>query len=283
MKRLLFISLVILEVVCHAQSIDTASPEFITAVGRYPLITVPDITCYPQGLAVWEGRYAFCFYHKGSCVVVDLLEDRYLGDYNVPCASQDKAHSNNAGFGTEYFCGDSMFPLLYLAECGGENKCYVLDVYADHAQCVQILRHESDTYGWFDWTVDRETGCIYTFGTRKGTGMYVLKKFRIPGVSDGQEVVLTDNDVLAEIELGDRIKISQGTAITEGRLFAPHGTYGRDIAMHIYDVDTGKEIRCMDMNDMVYEPEGCCVSEGSLYQFFNTSGRGTIYRFQILK
>ena len=134
------------------------------------------------------GNYAFQFRNKGQCHVIDLKKKKVINTFNL---KGNKSHCNNANFGLIKYNKNSEFPLLYISECKGSKGCMVTDIRLDGTNTiVQRIYYDDDAendYEYMDWTLDKENGFIYTFGSPIDglqTGKKILRKFRLPQLSD---------------------------------------------------------------------------------------------------
>ena len=233
-----------------------------------------------QGLAIHNGT-VFALYHLGDCVVYDLDNNRFINEFMLDGA--EGTHCNNASFGVERADSTSAFPLLYVSECSGERRCFVLDIDTCGSRCVQTLTFEGEGIDSFcDWCVDRENRFIYAIGKTPESGV-VLKRFALPAAGDGKKVVLGNKDVLWERSYPKGFfHIMQGTYIDNGVLYAPTGDPRKgSCRIHLIDLATGRRTALYDIDAIGREPEGVCAANGRLWVFF-TGGGGCLYSFDIL-
>ena len=115
-----------------------------------------------QGFAVYNGL-GFFFHDKGQVLIVDLDKRELVSTFVVP--GLERAHCNNACFSDEMYSESSSLPLLYVTECGGSNRCYVVDLNFTTGEIVQSIWYDGDDYNkTFDWCIDPERSFIYTRG-----------------------------------------------------------------------------------------------------------------------
>lgn len=253
-----------------------------------------------QGLAIHDGT-VFALYHLGHCVVYDLDGNAFLGEFTLDGA--EGTHCNNASFGTEHAEGNERFPLLYVSECGGQRRCFVLDIDTHGSRHVQTIRFEgTGIVSFCDWCADRENGYLYAVGKTPESGV-VLKRFRLPALAEGIEseggeggegesgkgggngirtVVLGDEDVLAEHSYpAGFFHIMQGTYIRDGKMYCPTGhPRAGSCYIHVLDMESGERTALYNIDDIPYEPEGVCAAAGRLFVFFG-GGNGRVYSFAL--
>lgn len=297
-RRLISLWLVLLCGVCalHGQqggsrALDLRAPiQEVICLGRFPQINLVTPNNPVQGLAVYQGRWLFQLYHHGPCVVADLQSGEFLGQFIMDAT--ENSHNNNACWGVEFpeqkIDPDGPdFPYLYVSECGTKKRCYVQAVGLGGSRLVQEIFLDSEVYNsWNDWIVDAQNGVLYAFGRSRGASEYVIKKFALPKVNGGpSKVYLSDEDKLDEFTLGGMLT-SQGSQIHDGYLFVTANLPidetlpKQDIKVHVFDLATRKQVGVIDFAHCLFEPEGCSVSDGYLYQTF-VNARGTVYRIKL--
>lgn len=232
-----------------------------------------------QGMAVWKNRI-YALYHGGDCVVYDFKRCRTAGEFVVEAARG--THCNNASFGVEYAGRKSECPLLYISECGGERRCFVVDISARGARQVATIRFGgSGIVSYCDWFVDRENRHLYTFGKNTEAGV-TIRRFALPTMAEmeaaGGDLTLGDSDILWESKYPkDYFIITQGSCITGGRIVLPTGYPGKGgCFIHVLDADSGRRIERYCIDDIGREPEGVCPVGDEIWVLFGwkaSSGR----------
>ena len=260
-------------------------------VGNIAQMAAPDVKMVSsaQGFAIY-GNYAFQFRNKGQCHVIDLKKKKVINTFNL---KGNKSHCNNANFGLIKYNKNSEFPLLYISECKGSKGCMVTDIRLDGTNTiVQRIYYDDDAendYEYMDWTLDKENGFIYTFGSPIDglqTGKKILRKFRLPQLSDSDangEVHFKKEDILETIVI-DHFLVSQGSCIHHDLAYLPEGYNPLDRKLHVYDLRRKELVRTLDLNALAKEPEGLDIKGRWLYVSFHQSRtpRGTSYmRFRL--
>lgn len=237
-----------------------------------------------QGFAVYE-NYGFFFHNKGQVLIIDLDKRELLSTFVVP--GLEKAHCNNAGFTKERYSDDSEFPLLYVTECGGNNRCYVVDISLKTGKVVQEIWYEGGDYNKnFDWCIDDEGDAIYTRGGNHEYWMAVpdhedygrwmmLKKFRLPRKADfneSGEIRLKLEDALDSFAVDD-VYFGQGSVIHKGIMYTGEGSPKRcHCRIHIIDLQNHKRLEIHDISYLGLEPEGFACRDGKILVTFHTMG-----------
>lgn len=282
--------------VLRGQQNESHAPDFrapineIICLGRFPQINIVTTNNPVQGLAVYQGHWLFQLYHHGPCVVADLSTGEFLGQYIMD--GTELSHNNNACWGVEFpdqkIDEDGpAFPYLYVSECGTKRRCYVQAVGISGSRLVQEIFLESESYNsWNDWIVDAANGFLYAFGRPRGASEYVIKKFALPKVNGGpSKVYLSDEDKIDEFTIGGMLT-SQGSQIHDGYLFVTANLPidetlpKQDIKVHVFELASHRQVGVIDFSHCLFEPEGCSVSEGYLYQTF-VNARGTVYKMKV--
>lgn len=270
MRKLLFVvALVGLSVGVSAQSgVECRQVPFWNVISLH-------VEHSPQGLAV-HGRYALMLRHGGQLVPIDIKEGRVCFGCHLP---NNTTHCNNASWGTRR---RGRLPLLYVSDCYGEKCCRVYDVKATSlgrrhvaafdAEEVQriVFSTQSPSYA-MDWCVDAAHCRIYAYGGKKGGDLW-LKEFRLPAVSDSL-VRLTDTDVLRTITVKG-VGVPQGSFVRRGRIYLLDGDEPGSLWLRIYDLESGKELGVVDLNDVGLEPEGISAQGRWTYVSFNGGQSG---------
>ena len=234
----------------------------------------------PQGMAIHNGTM-FTLYHGGSCVVTDIDTQKLLGEFTIDSAQG--THCNNASFGPANTDSPSQFPLLYVSECFAPCRCFVEEVTTGGSHTVATIIYTGSGIDSFcDWCTDRENRHIYAYGRTPERGV-VLKRFALPTPDDADEngiIELGDSDILEEFVYPAGVfVIAQGSYISDGRIYLPTGVPAKsDCFIHVLSLNDGRHIDRIDISDLGLEPEGLCIHDGRLWQFFG-GGNGTLYSF----
>lgn len=238
-----------------------------------------------QGFAVY-GKYGFFFHDKGQVLIIDLRSRKLVSTFVVP--GLEAAHCNNAAFSDEKYSDDSVFPLLYVTECGGKNRCYIVDLGLETGKIVQEIWYDGDDYNRnFDWCIDAERDFIYTRGGNHEYWMdppdhadygrmMMLKKFRLPGKADfneSGEIHFTLEDALDSFALDD-VYFGQGSVIRNGIMYTGEGSPKRcHCRIHVIDLDNHRRLAVHDVSYLGLEPEGFAFRNGHVLVTFHTMGK----------
>ncbi len=249
-----------------------------------------------QGFAVYE-NIGFFFHNKGQVLIIDLDKRELLSTFVVP--GLEKAHCNNAGFTKEKYSEDSMFPLLYVTECGGMNRCYVVDISLNDGRIVQEIHYDGGDYNKnFDWCIDDAGDAIYTRGGNHEYWMAVpdhqdygrwmmLKKFRLPRKADfteSGEIHLKLEDALDSFALDD-VYFGQGSVVHDGIMYTGEGSPKKcHCRIHIIDLGKHERLAIHDISYLQLEPEGFAYRDGEILVTFHTPGsprNNVLYSFEL--
>ena len=239
-----------------------------------------DIVGTTQGFAIHK-RYAISLHDKGQCVILDMNKKSVVATYTL---EGNTGHCNNASFGVERYSKQSVFPLLYVAECRGERACYVNDISFTGSRLVQKIFYDGeDIQGPADWFVDASEGHIYLYCTIGGERR--LKCFPLPRLSDSDaraEVHLNKEDAINELAAGP-IAIPQGSHKHGKTIYLADGIPPRATRLHIKHLRNSAKDSIIDLSHTGLEPEGMAVRGRWLYISFHTprNNRGNIiYRIR---
>ena len=269
MKRLILLSLVFLPIFVYGQR------PVVTRLGNW----VDDSV---QLKGSMQGRYAVALRHGGQCLLLDLRKKSCIAAFQL---EGNTTHCNNASFSSTFLQDKEVqptLPLLYVSSCYGDKACHVTRIGSQGSTTVQRIYFDSPSFPVAqDWCVDADSGYLYAFGGRKG-GMMYLKKFVLPSVTaEATEVHLTDSDVIRTIPI-TCVKVAQGSKIKDGHAYLPDGDSPGNYWLHVVDLNTGQEVRTIDLNPIGLEPEGVDVRGRWIYVSFNTPDpkENKIYRFR---
>jgi len=236
----------------------------------------------PQGFAIRGGR-AVVVRDRGQVNLLDLKHKKVTDVFFVEGLRE--AHCNNAGFGREKASRTSLFPLLYVTECYGKHRCYVVDLTPGHGEVLQEIFYDDPEYrGPLDWAVDARAGFIYAYGGPAGARF--LKKFRLPALADSDpdgKVVFSAADVLSTTVF-DGGRIPQGSAVRRGLAFIPEGCPPMERRLYVIEMESGRQVSVTDLSPLDIEPEGIDVRGGFVYLLFYSRDKvinTNIYRLKI--
>ena len=193
----------------------------------------------PQGFAIY-GNTAVLIRDGGQVNVIDLKKKVLKAVYDT---AVDNGHCNNAGFGKEKAYKNSLYPMLYVSECYGKRRCFVLNLEEDGARVVQQIFYEDPDYkGPLDWAVDAKNGFIYAYGGPE-SGRF-LKRFRLPRLSDSDAegcIRFTAGDVLSTVTFTG-VRIPQGSLVRGRYAYIPDGCPPEPTVLHIIDMTSGQKL-----------------------------------------
>jgi len=237
-----------------------------------------------QGMDVFGDR-AYLLYNTGICRIFDLLSEKI--DSEFPLASASKTnHANCASFGKEFYEGNNV-PVLYVSECSSPYRCFVENIRNSKPQIVQTLfAFENERPKLVhDWIVDKRGGFLYTFtrlgvGNSDGTVLHSIYKYRLPKLSEGEKVILSEKDVLDRFDISF-MSMGQGGLVKGRYMYLPvglsHESDGKrpdaKRAIIIVDLKKQKIKRFVDIsNDILDEPEDVAIYNGRLLLYCGQNG-----------
>ncbi len=233
-----------------------------------------------QGFAV-HGKYGVLVRDGGQCNIFNLEKPAFVSSFML---EGNKSHCNNACFGPDYPSNRAKFPYFYVSECRDERSCYVYELTEKGSKLVQrIFFDDSTCERAIDWAVDPDNRMIYAYEGNGPGRERTLRKFRLPKVSEGAEVHLTQKDCLGKTEDIHGIYIGQGSVVRDGKIYLTQGGPKRDMDLHVFDPD-GKRLQVLNLRFIGLEPEGLDIQDGWIYVAFNApkNPRGAaIWRIKI--
>jgi len=159
-----------------------------------------------QGMAIWNDN-AYLLSNGGRCRILDLKTDKIVGEFLLDSANKNN-HANTACFGRERV-KDSQLPVIYISQCVAETFCYVEAIKGNGSVLVQTIQARRN--GRIDqtnmWIVDSENDFIYSVRRHlkpedeSGNVRHLFIKYRLPKLSDGKEIVLSEKDELDRFDL----------------------------------------------------------------------------------
>lgn len=234
-----------------------------------------------QDGAIFNGML-FRFDANGVCRVFELATLKAIGEFVLDKAEKIIPHSNAVVFGREYFSPEDEFPLIYTNvynNCAEkeETHCGVCCVYrlqrnaegftTTLVQTVKIgfsderglWRSEDvdDVRPWGNFVVDVQNGIYYAFVMRDGDRKTRYFSFKLPTLADGENVVLTEDDVLDHFDVPYHNYL-QGACFHDGRIYEVEG-FNEKIrpALRIIDPARREQVFHLDF----YEVGAVCEAE----------------------
>ena len=252
-----------------------------------------DVVCTPyiakkgrkraqQGMAV-SGKYLFSCEDGGHVNVYDFrkADGEVIGSFDLASSCKSN-HANNAEFGVEKKKGAS-FPLLYISigKPGADIDwtCFVESVTKKGDEWTSELAQKIilDGKGWEEkgytaifgapsWLVDRERKALWAFSAIQRTtpkvtlsaddNLYVATKFRLPKLSEGEEVHLTADDILDQVCFPYEVWFTQAGCIRDGKIFYGFGVGQNDPTrpsrIRVYDTDTKAIYARYELQDQIF-------------------------------
>ena len=226
--------------------------------------------------------------HRVKGYIYDINKGTLLQEMPFSYDDNYKLHSNVCCFGKEFYEG-GLIPLLYVStwDYRSDRACLVYNILRDDengeykSSLVQKITPKDKVLdslyigqGSADWIVDNDNGYLYCLSYYlKGASTLIdgnkemVTKFRLPKVSEGNDVVLTAEDVIDHFEL-DMFYKSQDKAYYNGNIYviAGCGDYVENKRNMLYVLNLEKKIVTkIDLYNIVYgEPEGLTIFDGSL-------------------
>ena len=237
-----------------------------------------------QGMDVF-GDKAYLLYNTGICRIFDLLSEKIDSEFLLASASKTN-HANCASFGKEFYEGNNV-PVLYVSECSSPYRCFVENIRNGKSQIVQTIFAFENEHPKLvhDWIVAKKGYFLYTF-TRlgsiisNGTVLHSINKYRLPRLSEGEKVILSEKDVIDRFDISFK-SMGQGGLVNGRYMYLPvglsHDSDGKrsDAKRSIIIVDLKKQIieRFVDIsNDILDEPEDIAIYNGRLLLYCGQNG-----------
>lgn len=249
--------------------------------------------CYPivgtyngksaQSMAIWEDN-AYLFNNGGHCRVLDLKTGNIIHEFNLD-SSGNNIHVASACFGKEFW-GKSQLPVLYLAEFTGSSRCFVESIISDSSIIVQTIeaKEKGKNYIIQCWLVNLTDNSLYSVsGLRevdsKGRCPVVIRKYRLPLLSEGKEIFLTEKDKYDEFIL-DFPNCLQDAAIRDDKIYiatgfqqSKHLNPRGKRSLKVIDLCRKKMIKEMNLTYVTTnEPEGLAFYRNKLFLFCGQEG-----------
>lgn len=243
-----------------------------------------------QGMAIWEDK-AYLFNNGGHCRVLDLCSGAVEREFDL-ASSGKNMHVATACFGTERYL-DNPIPLLYTAEFEDKSRCFVEAVAGDTSVLVQTIeaKEYGKNYRIQCWLVDNDKQFLYSVSGKQvvdslGSCPVVIRKYRLPLLDEGKNILLTEQDKQDEFTL-DFPSCLQGAVIRNGKMYIATGfqqsQYGNPRGKRLLKVIDLKRKKIVKEFDLTYvttnEPEGLdfygkrlllsCGQEGGIYEIKN--------------
>lgn len=245
-----------------------------------------------QGMSIFDGMI-FVAYDGGDCDVYDFETKKRISSFSLDSPFYS-SHCNCLNFDTSV-CLDGMLPPLYVSNgrvsSYGEWQCQVQGIKMDSdnfsATLLQTITLDVSDFkengllipwGAPQWLVDAEQGYLWVWSATLrsldyitgdfANNRYHATKFRIPDLSEGEEVVLSASDVLGQVSFEFDAYATQGGCMSNGVIYYAYGlgTQSQPSKIRVYDTLTKTIIQKVDLGGVVdLELEDLCLYEGKLY------------------
>ena len=261
-------------------------------------LLLPDVLCaqlvYPvvgqyknksaQGMAIYKDL-AYLFSDGGLCRVLNLKTGKVKGEFMLASAGKTN-HANSACFSRQFLSGHTV-PAIYVTEFTGKSRCLVEIIDNDSSvlvQTIELKNAKGKNPLVRAWIVDNKEKMLYALIREKNQQeTNEIKKFALPRLSDGKEIMLTEKDVLDSFTVSF-VNGLQGTKI-KGRYmyiatgFTPlhgEGPYF-DRAIKVVDLKRKQLVKSIDLTGITMnEPEDIDFYKGNCLLF--AGGTGGIYK-----
>lgn len=259
----------------------------IYAQVKYPIVgTYKGKTA--QGMAIWEDE-AYLFNDGGHCRVLSLQTGRVVKEFDIASASK-KTHVNAACI-VKNTDSNSGCPLMYISEFNLPSRCFVECLTDSASNLVQTICAQEDAKDvWVQsWIVDGVNSHLYSIArmplkkNEKNTTKVKIVKYRLPLLSEGDNVVMTEKDRIDSFVVdfasgtqGGKIK-GKNMYIVSGLQQSANGQFNAKRAIQVIDLKKKRRVREVDLTYVTTnEPEDIdfyhnkcllyCGQEGGIYQ-----------------
>ena len=207
-----------------------------------------------QGMDIY-GKYMLSCQNQGAASVYRLSGRKFTRVGQFRLASFHKHnHANVVTFGLEKAAGNDPLPVAYVSQCskhtvdGRKDVLYAERIAPDFSgsTLVQTIFYDdcNHDFGYaLQWVIDREEKMLYGYGNTVNNtdpaNRHRIIKFRLPSLSEGEQVVLRPEDALENYLIEDVSScrfnpIGQGLYIHKGRLYMPTGLGKADTPSILY-------------------------------------------------
>jgi len=237
-----------------------------------------------QGIIIFD-KYAYLMNDGGLCRKYDLEQKKVVSEFMLASAGS-KTHVNAVCLGEECHQQGTM-PVVYISECNDRYRCFVEDLSGDKPKLLQTIQavYYGKTELNVSWVVDTANNAIYSvtrdnsiFKT-SGTARNIITQYRLPKISDGKEILLTEKDILNRFDIAFP-NILQGVKIKGRYMYIVTGlqesmSTRQDARRAIQVVDLKKKI-LKNTIDLTYlttnEPEDMDFYKGRCLLFCGQEG-----------
>ena len=177
---------------------------------------------------------------------------------------------------------------MYVSECAGKCRCFVesiSDTSSILVQTIHLDRKGMDAIA-HDWVVDKKSKSLYSIArwqynsdSTMRTYAHRINRYRLPKLSEGKNVTLTDADVLDSFDVSF-LNMLQGATIKGKYLYLPTGLFDtpkgrmdKERALIVVNLKAHKIVKKIDLTDLTSnEPEDCAFYKGKLLLYCGQSG-----------
>ena len=225
-----------------------------------------------EGFAVY-GNYAFALYLTGICDIYDLNTKQFVNSFHLGSYSSTN-HANVADFGIEFPEGNRDFPAMYVSECLNKRRCFVEDITTTGSKLIQTISVDSVVTGKMDFLIDRKRKLIYVVSSSGTT--YNIIAFRLPQLSEGNNVVLTGKDIFEKFAITAK-GTPQGLFIYNGYMYSLMSGPNNLYEINLTNPDHEVSIINFEPNFPGWECEDLYLYQNYLLISFNGGG---VYSFK---
>ena len=252
-----------------------------------------------QSMAIYGKYLVTCNDNEidtASAQVFNIETGELIGEVVLEHGNYSRPHCNVCCFGTEFAPGNTTLPLLYISQWSYASERGVIaynivingsSVTFERKQVIIPMDIPTNILGSgsCDWVLD-EKGYVWAFAYYlSGSSSIVdgnkemIAKFKLPTLSQGAEVMLTESDVLEHFEL-EMMNVSQDKKYLNGKVYILSGPPGATTFRSLRVVDMAKQkiITRLDLNWMTGEPEGLAFYQG---KFLFSKGRNELFQIKV--
>ena len=259
-----------------------------------------------QSMAIYEKYIIFMHSDKelyGS--LYDITTKEYICNLEFPIGGYKLPHANVACFGPCFLSADSQIPLLYVSQWNyeGERGVLVYDISMKNdgqfdVKLIQtIIPNISPKIlgaGCVDWIVDTDSNYLYALAyklagasTIEEGNAELIVKFKLPSISDGSKIILTDSDVIDHYSC-ETFNYSQDKCYHDGHIYiAAGGSQERYSHMNkLIDLDLNKKEVTSVVSLLPFglrEPEGLAMYNGDIVMTYFGNKSNEMYRIRFYK
>lgn len=233
--------------------------------------------------------------YKLSCKDFKKVSQFHLASYN------DFNHSNVLSFGCEKYDSRDPFPLAYVSHChrksidGMKDLLFVERIAPDmqSSSLVQTIFYDDSNHDFgyaLQWVVDQSNRLLYGYGNTidnsNPANKHRVIKFQLPGLDEGNFVVLKPEDALENYLIEDVSgfkfnPIGQGLYVYKDKLYMPTGDakYENPSILYVWDLINKR----MEVVDLTHCTAGELEDIGRFHGQFILQGQDGLFLMKSLK